>query len=227
MIHKYEMRGTLFHDRVEAGHELGKALSEYKEQHPIVLGIPRGGVPVAAALAKDLGAEFDVIVAHKLGAPQSSELAIGAVTANGGRYLNERMMAELGVSREYLYQEIAHQMAEAQRRETLFRGENHHIPLTDRTVIVTDDGLATGATMPMRAAVRSVRLRSPRRLIVAVPVGSMEACEAMRAEADEVVCLHQPESFWAVGFYYRHFEPVPDDEVASILAAFRKEKATA
>jgi predicted phosphoribosyltransferase len=135
------------------------------------------------------------------------------------------MIAELGVSREYLDREIAHQMDEAHRREALFRGENHHVALQDRIVIVTDDGLATGATM--RAALRSVRMRSPGRLIMAVPVGPTETCNAMRAECDEVVCPHQPESFWAVGFYYRHFEPVPDEEVASILAAFRKEEATA
>jgi predicted phosphoribosyltransferase len=225
MSYEYDMRGALFGDRVEAGHELGKALAKYRDQHPIVLGIPRGGVPVAAALAEDLGAELDVIVAHKLGAPQSKELAIGAVTANGGRYLNERMIVELGVSREYLEQEIAYQMSEAHRREALFRGENHHLPLQDRIVIVTDDGLATGATM--RAALRSVRMRSPGRLIMAVPVGPTETCEAMRAEADEVVCPHQPESFWAVGFYYRHFEPVPDEEVAAILGEFRKVKASA
>jgi predicted phosphoribosyltransferase len=220
MSYDYEMRGALFYDRVEAGHKLGEALAAYKAQSPIVLGIPRGGVPVAAALAEDLGAELDVIVAHKLGAPQSQELAIGAVTANGGRWVNERMITELGVSREYLEQETAHQMDEAHRREVLFRGENHHIPLQDRTVIVTDDGLATGATM--RAALRSVRLRAPKRLICAVPVGSSEACEAMQSEADEVVCLNQPEPFWAVGVYFHHFQPVPDQEVASILEGFRK-----
>jgi predicted phosphoribosyltransferase len=214
---------ALFVDRVGAGHALARALENYRSENVVVLGIPRGGVPVAASLAGDLDAELDVIVAHKLGAPESPELAIGAVTANGGRYLNNEIISALGVTREYLDEEIAHQMREAVRREALFRGTNDHIPLAGRTVIVADDGLATGATM--RAALRSVRLRAPKRLIVAVPVGSTEACETMRSEADEVICLHQPDPFWAVGFYYRHFEPVPDQDVASILEAFRKVQA--
>ncbi len=219
----YDLREALFHDRDEAGHALARLLGHFAPDHPVVLGIPGGGVPVAAALANDLDAELDVIVARKLGAPESSELAIGAVTANGGQYLNEEIIAELGVSQAYIEREIAHQMTEARRREELFRGSNHHIPIEGRTVIVTDDGLATGATM--RAAARSVRRRGSKRLIVAVPVGSVQACEALLAEADEVVCLHQPEPFWAVGFYYRHFAQVPDEEVTRILRAYRETRA--
>jgi predicted phosphoribosyltransferase len=225
MNEQYDVPGGLFRDRYDAGHALSPLLRGFESEHPVVLGIPRGGVPIAAAIAQDLGAELDVIVARKLGAPGSPELAIGAVTANGGQYLNEAMIRELGVRQDYLDREIAHQMEEARRREELFRGTNHHIPLEGRIVIVADDGLATGATM--RAAVRSVRRHAPQRLIVAVPVGSIEASSALRGEADELVCPHKPESFWAVGFYYRHFEPVPDDEVARILGAYRKTGAVA
>lgn len=220
---RHDVPGGLFYGRYDAGHALAALLRRFEAEHPVVLGIPGGGVPLAAAIAQDLGAELDVIVARKLGAPESAELAIGAVTADGAQYLNEQMIQELGVRRDYLEREIAHQMEEAQRREQLFRGSNHHISLEGRTVIVADDGLATGATM--RAAVRSVRRRAPKHLIVAVPVGSIQACEALRAEADDVVCPHQPESFWAVGFYYRHFEPVPDEEVTRILASYRETHA--
>ena len=225
MNKNYDVRGALFADRYEAGHALAEALRAYEREHPVVLGIPRGGIPVAAAVADDLHADLDVIVARKLGAPESAELAIGAVTANGGQYLNDEIIRELGVSAAYLEREIAHQMEEADRREKLFRGTGQHIPLEGRTAIVVDDGLATGATM--RAAARSVRRRAPGRLVIAVPVGSVQACQDMRAEADDVVCLHRPESFWAVGFYYRHFEPVPDDEVARILASHRQARSTA
>ena len=220
---EYELPGGLFRDREEAGHALVEFLRGYDLKEPVVLGIPRGGVPVAAAIAEDLHAELDVIVARKLGAPESAELAIGAVTANGGQYLNDEIIRELGVSDAYIKREVERQMAEAHRREAMFRGSNHHIPLTGRDVILADDGLATGATM--RASARSVRGRGPARLVIAVPVGSVQACIALRAEADEVVCPYQPEPFWAVGYYYRHFEPVPDEEVARILAAYRKAQA--
>ena len=208
-------RGRLFYDRREAGARLAEALDEYRGKDVLVLGIPRGGVPVAAEVACGLDAELDVVVARKLGAPTSPELAIGAVTANGGRFLNEELIRELGVSDAYLERVAAEQMAEARRREERFRGPHAIGEVTRRTVIVVDDGLATGATM--RAAVRSVRKQEPARLVVAVPVGSAEACAALREEADEVVCLYQPVPFFAVGAFYEHFEPTEDAEVQQIL----------
>lgn len=208
-------RAPLFRDRRHAGALLAERLSSYRGQDVLVLGIPRGGVPVAAEVARHLDAELDVIVARKLGAPGAPELAIGAVTANGGRFLNEELIAELDVSEAYLKIVTAKEMAEAQRREERFRGPYSAGAVQGRTVIVVDDGLATGATM--RAAVRSVRKRQPTRLVVAVPVGSREACSALRAEADEVVCLSEPEPFFAVGLYYQHFEPTEDAEVQEIL----------
>jgi putative phosphoribosyl transferase len=210
--------GTLFRDRVDAGVQLAAALERYHGQDVLVLGIPRGGVVVAAEVARRLGAALDVIVARKLGAPISRELAIGAVTADGERYLNEDILRELGVTERYLQRVTEEEQAEARRREERFRAGRPPARVAGRTVILVDDGLATGATM--RAAVRSVRRHGPARLVVAVPVGARETCEELRAEADEVVCLHQPEPFWAVGAHYQHFEPVDDATVQEVLRSF-------
>jgi putative phosphoribosyl transferase len=210
-----ERESALFRDRRTAGEQLALALAPYHGPDTIVLGIPRGGVPVAAEVAHRLGSDLDVVVARKLGAPGNPELAIGAVTANGGEYLNEELIRDLGVSARYLAQVREAQMAEAHRREERFRAGRGAIDVRDRTAIVVDDGLATGATM--RAAVRSVRRRGPLRLIAAVPVGATATCAALRPEVDALVCLHQREDFWAVGFYYEHFEPVEDETVERIL----------
>jgi predicted phosphoribosyltransferase len=177
-------------------------------------------VPVAEEVAKALDADLDVVVARKLGSPVSPELAIGAVTADGGRFLNESLLRDLKVSEAFLTRVTAEQTEEARRREQRFRGGRTRQGMKGRTVIIVDDGLATGATM--RAAVRSVRLAQPARLVIAIPVGSQEACAALSLEADEVVCLHQPEPFWAVGAYYRHFQRTEDDEVEEILRRARQ-----
>jgi predicted phosphoribosyltransferase len=206
-----------FHDRRDAGVRLAERLEAYRGRHVLVLGIPRGGVPVADEVARRLDAEFDVIVARKLGAPGFPELAIGAVTANGGRFINEDTLRELRVSSKYLQAVTASEMDEARSRETRFRGGRPPHPVRGRVVIVVDDGLATGATM--RAAVRSVRSQQPAKLVVAVPVGSREACAALRLEADEVICLQEPEPFYAVGLHYQHFAPTEDSEVREILEA--------
>lgn len=215
MLDGSELDSPFFRDRIDAGQRLARRLDAYRGADALVLGIPRGGVPVAAEVARLLDAGLDVVVARKLGAPGFPELAMGAVTANGGRFLNDSVISELGVSPEYLGRAIEEQTVEARRREERFRGGRPPPRIAGRTVIVVDDGLATGATM--RASVRSVRAGGPARLVVAVPVGAPQSCAALRAEADEVVCAYQPEEFWAVGYYYQHFEPVGDDEVNAIL----------
>jgi len=207
--------GMLFRDRVDAGARLARRLEGYRGTNALVLGIPRGGVVVAAELARQLGAELDVIVARKLGSPISPELAIGAVTANGGRFLNTDIIAQLDVSDAYLDAVTKEEQAEARRRETLFRGSRTAPDLSGRTVILVDDGLATGATM--RAAARSLRQRRVGRLVAAVPVGSPQACAALRGEVDEVVCLYAPEEFGAVGAFYDDFRQTEDDDVRRLL----------
>jgi putative phosphoribosyl transferase len=207
--------GAVFRDRRDAGERLAAALEGYRGGDVLVLGLPRGGVVVAAEIARHLGAELDVLVARKLGAPISAELAIGAVTANGGQFLNEDVIRELGVSEPYIAAVTQVQQAAARRSEARFRRGWPAPRIAGRTVILVDDGLATGATM--RAAVRAVRQQGPARLVVAVPVGSPDACAALRREADEVVCLHEPVPFGAVGSWYHRFEQTEDAEVERLL----------
>jgi len=213
----YAEGGRIYRDRVHGGAALADQLEQYRRQDVLVLGVPRGGVPVAAELARRLDAELDVVVARKLGAPGYPELAIGAVTANGGRFLNIDVIRELQISDRYVEAASEEKREDARRREERFRGGRPEPRIAGRTVIVVDDGLATGATM--RAAVRSVRRRKPARLIAAVPVGSQQACAALREDADEVVCLFAPADFWAVGLYYQHFAPTEDAEVERLLQA--------
>ena len=210
---------ALFRDRIEAGAALAEKLGSYRGRDVLVVGIPRGGVAVAAEVARILEAELDILVARKLGAPGQEELAIGAVTADGGRLLNTEVITLLNVSEPYLQAVTNVQMAQARRREEWLRSLRPAAPVADRTVILVDDGLATGATM--RAAARSLRQKQPARLVAAVPVGSRDACAALQPEVDEVVCLHQPEPFGAIGLYYHHFEPVEDPKVRQLLEAAR------
>lgn len=208
---------ALYRDRIEAGAALAALLRGHRGRDTLVVGIPRGGVVVAAEVARLLDAELDVVVARKLGAPSRQELAIGAVTADGGRFLNEALIKALRVSEPYLEAVTKVQMSEAQRREEQLRNLRPAAPVAGRTVILVDDGLATGATM--RAAARALRQRGSTHLVAAVPVGSREACVALRREVDDVVCPRQPEPFGAIGFHYHHFEPVEDEQVRELLEA--------
>jgi putative phosphoribosyl transferase len=204
----------VFRDRADAGVRLAERLTDYRGRDTIVLGLARGGVVVAAEVAKALNAPLDVMVARKLGAPTSRELAIGAVTADGGRYYNEALIRELAIPRAYVERVTGREMMAAKRQENEVRIKARP-NVTRRTVILVDDGLATGATMI--AATRSVQARYPACIVVAVPLAAQAPCEDLQSEANEVVCLLTPEPFWAVGLFYQDFTQVEDDEVKELL----------
>ncbi len=209
---------SLFSNRQAAGKQLAAALLPYRDENPLILGIPRGGVPVAAEVARWLDAELDVVVARKLGAPDQPELAVGAVTADGGLYINRETVERHEVSEEQLAAVIALETEEARARERRFRGDRPKPRIANRTVIVVDDGLATGATM--RATLHAVHAQGPATLVAAIPVGPREAREILGSDVDEVVCLFTPEPFEAVGFYYDDFGTVEDEIVEQILREF-------
>lgn len=205
-----------FADRMEAGDFLGIELScRGLGANAVILALARGGVPVGFAAASRLGLALDVIVARKLGVPWQPELAMGAI-AGTARVLNEGTLAELDISNDEVERVIVREQAEMMRREELYRGAKPAPDLTGKTAILVDDGLATGSTM--LAAVRYARMLKSVRIVVAVPVGSREACDHLREEADEVICLAIPDSFCAVGEWYRDFTQVSDDEVGKILS---------
>jgi putative phosphoribosyl transferase len=215
----------ILRDRREAGRRLAEALAEhgYHGDGLLVLGIPRGGVPVADEIARALHAPLDVVIARKLRAPDQPELAIGAVTS--GDHLcvvNEELVRAAGVTREYLEREIRHQQAEIDRRLRAFRGDRPPPEVRGRTVLVVDDGIATGYTF--RAALSGLRRQQPRRLIAAIPVGPPDSVLLLHSLADEVVCLETPEPFFAVGVWYEDFSETTDEEVADILQASWREQ---
>ncbi|HYB91430.1 MAG TPA: phosphoribosyltransferase [Candidatus Binataceae bacterium] len=208
---------TVYANRAEAGRALAAALLKFKKDRPIVLGIPRGGVPVALEVARALDAELDVIVVRKLGAPNEPELGIGAIVDGDHpeSVLNQEVMSYLGVSREYLDREIRKQLKEIHRRQQAYRGGRPPLRLEGRTVIVVDDGIATGGST--RAALRGARRAMPARLVLAVPVAPPSTLQALKGEADEIICLSSPEEFFAVGQFYRDFHQVSDEEVIRML----------
>jgi predicted phosphoribosyltransferase len=210
-----------FEDRLEAGRLLAAELSRRDiGHHAVVLALTRGGVPVGFSVAERLHIPLDIVVARKLGVPWQPELAMGAI-AGATRILDDRMIRELGISAEDVDEIATREQAEIERREDLYREGNPALGLHDKTAIAIDDGLATGSTM--LAAVRHIRSLHPARVIVAVPVGSREACNHLRQEADDLVCLAIPERFCAVGEWYRDFRQVGDAEVGKLLRESRRQ----
>jgi putative phosphoribosyl transferase len=215
-------RTPTFKNRQDAGRQLAERLLRYRDERPVVLALPRGGVPVGYEVAVTLDAPLDIVVVRKLGAPGQPELAIGAVVDGDDpqSVLNPDLMRLLDVSEEYLAREVDRQLWEIRRRERLYRGDRPHARVEGRTAIVVDDGIATGASM--RAALRGLRRAGPARLVLAVPVAPPDTVEALRAEVDDLVCLSTPEPFMAVGQHYEDFSQPTDEEVIELLDRARE-----
>jgi putative phosphoribosyl transferase len=206
-----------FRDRAEAGDLLAARLAELTDRDDVVvLALPRGGVPVGHGVASSLRVAFDVFVVRKLGVPGHEELAMGAIASGGVRMVNHDVVDPLGIPQDVIDLVAQREQVELERRERLYRGTKPLIPLANRTVVIVDDGLATGSTM--RAAVAAVRQQQPARIIVAVPVGASSTCQELTDAADEVICLRSPDPFVAVGLWYHDFTPTSDDEVRTLLA---------
>jgi len=212
--------GPPFGDREDAGRRLAARLERYRDERPVVFALPRGGVPVAYEISRTLGAPLDVFVARKLGAPGQPEFGIGAVASGGVRILNEAVVERLGIPEDYLEMVTRMEMAEVERRLRHFRGERPEPEVGGRTVILVDDGLATGVTA--RAAVESLRRLGPRRLILAAPVCAAQTAELLGPEVDELVCLEAPPDLGAIGFWYEDFSQTSDEEVIELLARARQ-----
>lgn len=208
----------IFRDRRHAGIELGRHLAQYADRDDVrVLALPRGGVPVAYEVARALNAPLDVFVVRKLGVPGHEELAMGAIASGGACVLSRDVIDMLGIDAAAIANVVAREQAELNRRERAYRGGRAGPDVAGNTVIVVDDGLATGSTM--LAALRALRALAPARLIAAAPVAARETCEALRREADDVVCAQNPRPFRGVGQWYDDFSQTGDDEVRELLAA--------
>ena len=209
-----------FEDRQDAGRRLANALRRYSGRADvIVLGLPRGGVPVAAEVARALGVPLDVFLVRKLGVPGREELAFGAIASGGARVLNADVLGALRIDERTIEEVAAREQAELERRAEAYRGTAEPPDVRGRTAILVDDGLATGASM--RAAVEAVRGLGPERVVVAVPAAARQTCDDLARDVDEVVCLLTPEPFFAVGMWYRDFSETSDDDVRAALAEAR------
>lgn len=213
-----------FRDRHDAGRQLAERLTEYAGRDDVVvLALPRGGVPVGFEVARALDAPLDVMVVRKLGVPGQEELAMGAIASGGVRVLNEEVIRMLHLPDESIARVAASETDELERRETAYRGDRPMPDLEGRTVILVDDGVATGSTI--RAAIAALREQRPGRLVVAVPTAPPEVCELLRQEADELICLISPENFMAISVWYDEFGQLDDSEVRSLLAAAARPEA--
>lgn len=211
-----------FRDRTEAGRLLGQRLATYANRPDIlILALPRGGVPVAFEVAKALNAPLDVFVVRKLGVPGNEELAMGAVATGGIRVLNEEVIRALDIPETVIQTVTEKEKQELERREFIYRGNRPPLDVHARTVILVDDGLATGSTM--RAAVAALKQQQPARIIVAVPVAAPSTCEELRSEVDEIVCIITPEPLFAISLWYEDFSQTTDEEVRDLLQRARNE----
>ena len=206
----------IFRNRQEAGRKLASRLAKYaKREDVIVLGVPRGGVPVAFEVATALNLPLDIFVLRKLGVPWHEELAFGAIGSGGGRVLNESVVEEFGISDVEIALVTRAEREELERRERLYRGSRPPLDVHGRTIILVDDGIATGSSI--RAAIQALRQMKPTAIVVATPVAPQESCNRLQHEADELVCVEMPEPFYAIGEFYDDFSQVSDGEVNELL----------
>jgi putative phosphoribosyl transferase len=213
---------SLFSNRRQAGRVLAAALGRYAQRPEIiVLGLPRGGVPVAYEVARALRAPLDVFVVRKLGVPGHEELAMGALAAGGVCVVNHDVVRNLGLTREDLRDAVLTESRELTRRVRVYRGDRAPLDVSGRTVVLVDDGLATGSTM--RAAIKALRRRSPSRVVAAVPLADPETCSELSDEADDMVCAQTPEPFYSVGSWYEDFAQTSDEQVRALLDTARRE----
>ena len=217
------LKGKPYADRRQAARQLSESLAGYQAYCPLILGIPRGGVVVADTIARELKTDLDIVLTRKLGAPGNPELAIGAVAENGRIHLQHEIAEKVGADEDYIEHEIARQLVEIEARRQRYRRALPKVPVEGRTVILVDDGVATGATM--QASLWAARDEGPKEVIIAVPVGAQDAIERLEHEADDVVCPYVPPYFYAIGQFYADFGQVDDEEVIEILQARSQRKS--
>ena len=216
----------LFQNRTDAGRQLARALMKYKGHHPVVLALPRGGVPVAAEVAAALVAPLDLVLVRKIGVPNQPELAMGAVTDGKQPAVvrNDEIIELCGISDRTFDTVCREELAEIERRRQRYLGDRPRAEVDGQLVIIIDDGIATGATT--LAAIKAVRSRKPKELVLAVPVAPLDSIEKLRSEVDAVVCLDKPRDFGAIGYFYRDFRQVDDEEVIATLKRFPAKRGT-
>ncbi len=215
---------SLFNDRTDAGRRLAKRLSEYANRDDVlILALPRGGVPVAFEVAKELNVKMDVFIVRKLGVPGNEELAMGAIASDGIRVLNEDVVRSFQIPYKVIDEVAANELRELERRESIYRGNRPKPNISGSTVILVDDGLATGATM--RAAAAAVKTKNPDKVVIAVPVAAPDTCSDFRNEVDKIICFATPEPFYGVGAWYEDFSQTTDKEVCDLLGRAAKIKS--
>ena len=209
----------MFVDRADAGEKLTDSLKKFKEEDVIVLAVPRGGLEIAYDTIKTLGFKWDLIIPRKIGAPHNKEFAIGAVSADGSYFINDDYVKMYGISQDYIEKEVSEQTNEIKRRMKEYRGKDTFPEVKDKTVIIIDDGIATGFTI--LAVIKAVKKQGAKKIILAIPVGPRETIEEFKEIVDEVICLYIPDEFYAVGSYYVDFKQVTDEEVFKMMKELR------